>query len=168
MEPDRSRWHAIQAGTGSEGNPWSLSGYTPSAGVLPPQLWRTLYPELGTRIERRSDGLLLQTGNKSHTDAAAYGPIEIPASGRYGFTLDLTPQSGEIVFGIVSADGATWFAADVSGPEASKTKLECWADLRKGQNVTLRISNRDGQGSKAVLRELRGVEIDSRLATPPQ
>jgi hypothetical protein len=123
-----------------------------------------LYPDSGTILQNVPTGLSLRTGTKAHTDAVGYGPLIVPASGRYGFILRCSPRSGKFAFGVLAEDGATWLASDVVDHAGSPGKLECWLDLRKGQKILLRISNTTDVTAEVVINEVTAFEIDNESA----
>jgi hypothetical protein len=98
--------------------------------------------------------------------AASYRPIIIPASGRYGFTFHYTSKVGKFVFGVVSAGDAKWLTSDVSDHFGPKDRLECWLDLKKGQEITLRISNSTDARVSLTINQLSIVEIDPATPLP--
>jgi hypothetical protein len=76
-----------------------------------------------------------------------------------------TSKVGKFVFGVVSAGDAKWLTSDVSDHFGPKDRLECWLDLKKGQEITLRISNSTDARVSLTINQLSIVEIDP--ATPP-
>jgi hypothetical protein len=159
-EVDTIRWHTLRLSSDGAAEAPFLSAYSESGAALPPKMWTSLYPELGSTIRTSPDGLLLHTGHKAHTDSAAFGPIVIPASGRYRFSLAVIPRSGEFVFGVVAGAETNWVAAVASEESRPGTKLECWSDLRQGQRVWLRISNRSSKDAEFVIREVRAYQLE--------
>jgi hypothetical protein len=159
-EMDAARWHTLQLPSNPSTSAPRLSAYTKPAATLHSNLWTTLYPDLGSHIEPVREGLLVRTGTKPLTDAASFGPIVIPASGRYGFSLGVTRHAGEFVFGVVSDSETNWIAATPSGDPGSVTDLECWLDLQQGQRIWLRIANGKTANSEFIIRGIQAVEID--------
>lgn len=162
VRPDTAKWHIVQAGSDpARKDSLSLSKYSPSGGGLPLERWTVLYPELGTAIHSGTDGLSLRTGAKKHTDAATYGPLAAPASGRYVFVLDVTPGKGKFSFGVTS--GEVWLAADVTGHTGSDNQMKCSVALQKGQTIELRISNTNDSdtATSLVIHRLTAFEFDT-------
>jgi hypothetical protein len=166
LDRDPARWHNVSIAAQPAGTAQAqLTGYSRHGGSLPLEQWTVLYPDLGTVLQPESDGLQLRTGYKPHTDAANYGPFVVPAAGRYGFVLHCTPESGNVAFGAVAADGITWLGADIVGHFGSEKKLEVWVDLDKGQSIFLRISHTTGPIATLMIHELTAVECDRPAAT---
>jgi len=157
---DPARWHVLQTTGAAEPPNVRLAPYSAGRESLPLLRWNILYPELGTSIHPVRDGLALKTGVKAHTDAAIYGPMVAPASGRYEFVLYIQPGSGKIAFGVVSSN--SWLAADITGHAGSDKEMKCSLDLQRGQTIDLRLSNNNEHNSPASLTitGLTAVEID--------
>jgi hypothetical protein len=165
VECDPARWHVLEAEFDSNGRANTrLTAYSRSGTALPLARWTILYPDIGAVLQSVPTGLALRTGTKPRTDAAGYGPIVVPASGRYGFVLRCTPRAGKFVFGVLAEDGVTWLSADVVDHAGSSRKLECWLDLQKGQTILLRIANTSETEASLVINEVTAFEIDSESA----
>ena len=166
IERDPARWHVLKTAFDTAGKAAvHLVEYSRSGTVLPLSHWTVLYPGDGSTIRDVSDSLALKTTAKRHTDAANYGPLVIPVSGRYDFVLHLVPKSGKFAFGVVS--GGAWIAADVAGHSGSDREMKCSVELQKGQAIDLRISNTNDQDVPAslVITGLSAVEFDSDVAS---
>jgi hypothetical protein len=159
-EMDAQRWHTLKLSSIAPVSDAHLSAYTESGATLPGNRWTALYPDLGTRIAPNHEGLLVRTGNKPHTDAASFGPIVIPASGRYGFSLRVIRRAGEFVFGVAAGSEANWVASIPSGDTRSVNDLECWSQLEQGQRIWLRIANGKTTNAEFIIREVRAYQLE--------
>ena len=125
----------------------------------PLESWRIGDGRDSTRIERRADGLAVETDARRWAYVLEAGPMRAAARGACQFQLTYDLEEGDIAMGVLHRDKARWLRSSSSSSSAAagRRTLTTSVDLAKGQMCWLIVSNAHPQGdrpSRFVVRTL--------------
>jgi hypothetical protein len=120
-------------------------------------LWERVGDSAALTLERTPQGIEITTDPGRYSYCARYHPFEVPADGSYEFLLEYATFDGSFAFQIMDDERQTFLAARAVAIEDDGTRLlALTADLRRGMNVSLVVSNYRpwGGASRFVIRRL--------------
>jgi hypothetical protein len=133
--------------------------------------WITANPGSVVVLESAAEGLRVTSDAVKWSYCVGYGVLRAPLSATYRFELTCNMLEGEIGIGVLSASGRSWIPSVTTvRREGSLRHIELVADLRRGAQFILMISNNhpDGEGvSRFTLVRLEGSVESSQLIVNP-
>ena len=125
---------------------------------LPPDVWRIADASNNTRIDRGTDGLLVDTPSSRGAYALVAGPLRAKASGTYRFSLSCDVSAGGIALGVLDRDKTRWLPSRSDRPATcGHHTLTISVDVAKAQLFWLIVSNSHPEADRPSRFEVRGL-----------